>query len=398
LAANPWSEWQRFPKNEGFFPIGVWAQNPSDASAYQELGINFYYALHGGPTNPQVELLRKYRMSFVCSLNSYARQDLLDEPLAWGWMHPDEPDLAQHYPRTLLMGSQGKDIIREKWPELYQSLNLDEKEYQGWGLGLHPVYDIQAQYREMKKADPSRPVFLQLSKAVATDGKFVGRGDRDGKAEDYPQYILGSDVVSYDIYPVANGQAKELALVGDGLDNLKKWGSGTRPLLMILEAGYGQTWATPAQQRAMAWIAVNHGAQGIVWFVHRWEGEGAERKLYSTKMPLKYPEIGASLKRINTELQQLAPVIYQPPVAGGVTITGMPLDMGVRKRDEILYLFAVESQGQAGSTVFEVPVIQEGSVEVINEDRTLKIEKGQFSDDFQPWDVHLYKINLPGKS
>jgi hypothetical protein len=32
-------------------------------------------------------------------------------------------------------------------------------------------------------------------------------------------------------------------------------------------------------------------------------------------------------------------------------------------------------------------------VEVLGEDRSLKIVGGRFRDTFQPWDVHLYRIS-----
>jgi hypothetical protein len=36
----------------------------------------------------------------------------------------------------------------------------------------------------------------------------------------------------------------------------------------------------------------------------------------------------------------------------------------------------------------------ETKAEVLGEDRTIIVRDGAFSDSFQPWDVHLYRISL----
>lgn len=113
---NPFSRFATFPKDKGFFPIGVWAQNPRDAGAYQALGVNFYYGLHGGPTPEQMAGLRTFNMPAVCHYNAFAKENLRDDPLIWAWMHPDEPDLAIAYPRTKLKAPGGKEIIKSTGP------------------------------------------------------------------------------------------------------------------------------------------------------------------------------------------------------------------------------------------------------------------------------------------
>ena len=43
----------------GFFPIGVWLQNPANAAKYREAGINLYVALWKGPTEQQLADLKR---------------------------------------------------------------------------------------------------------------------------------------------------------------------------------------------------------------------------------------------------------------------------------------------------------------------------------------------------
>lgn len=389
---SSFSQWKNCPQDKNFFPIGVWVQNPAEAAKYKELGINFYFGLWDGPTAGQIQELKKHGMGVVCHFNEYAKENLLDEPTVWGWMHNDEPDLALHFPRNLLKGPGGKEIIKKHWPEVYNELDLDHKEYNGWGLGLHPVNDIQAGYQEIKKYDPERPVFIQLSMAVAQDGIEMGRGDRSGKIWEYPLYMEGSDVVSFDIYPVAYGNPDKLWQISKGIDQLKAWGSGDRPRMVILEAGFGEVWASKHQQRAQLWLAINHGAEGIAWFVHRWIKENGQEKFYSDKMPLKHPEIGQAVKELNQEVLSLASVIHAEKPEGAATAKGAELDLGARRKDGILYLFAVERGGKAGLAEISLKDIGRAEIEVIGENRTLSCRNGTFTDDFEPWAVHLYKI------
>lgn len=389
--AHPWSRWPHLPQGRDFFPFGVWAQNPADAPAYRALGVDFYYGLHGGPTEAQVAALRRHNMPFVAMFNDYARQNLLKEPLAWGWMHRDEPDLAHVYPRNLLKGPEGKRILREHWPEVYRKLELEGKEYDGWGLGAHPVIDIQANYRKIREADPTRPVFLQLSHAVAFEGVKKGRGDHSGNVEVYPGYFAGSDIISFDVYPVADGRANELWRVPKGLDQLRTWGSGNRPLMAIIEAGFGETFADKHQQRAQVWMAINHGATGIAWFCHRWTQVDGQRKLFSTRMPLADPQVGAAVREIAAEVKSLAAVINSAALKDRVRAEGLELDLAARQADGWVYIFAVERGGAGGAATLSVEDLGAADVEVIGENRTLRAEGGRFQDRFAPWEVHLYR-------
>ena len=376
-----------FPKDASFFPIGIWLQSPANAGKYKDMGVNFYYGLWDGPNANQIADLKKHGMYVICKFNDYAEQHLIDSETVVGWMHRDEPDLAHVYPRNKIIANPG--IIKDKWPDVYKELDLDNKKYDGWGMGAHPINDIQADYKRYKKLDPKRPVFLQLSKAVALDGKSMGRGSRNGKVWEYPLYIEGSDIVSFDIYPVAYGDPDKLWQVAKGVDQLKKWGTGDRPLLVAIEAGFGEEeFANEQQQRAQIWMAINHGADGIFWFVHRWQN----KKLVSEAMPLTNAKVGAAVKSLNKELKTMAAVISSEEKNGIATATGAELDLGGRQHSGATYVFAVERGNEKGTATITVEGMRDGTVYVINEDRKLEMKDGVFTDEFGAFDVNLYKI------
>jgi len=93
-------------------------------------------------------------------------------------MHGDEPDNAQSL-------GQGK----------------------GYGPPILPK-KITDDYYKIQQADPTRPVILNLGQGVAWDG-YYGRGVRTNHPEDYPEYIKGCDIASFDIYPAARAGRKK---------------------------------------------------------------------------------------------------------------------------------------------------------------------------------------------
>lgn len=219
---NPFSKWAGFvPKDDPyFFPIGVYTQDPVNAGKYKALGINLYMLLWEGPTAEQIAELKKHDMRVFCKFNEYAKNHLLDDPIVVGWNHMDEPDLAK-FTRTSLLENQAKtkNIVKEHWPKMYEEMDLDNKDYAGWGFGYSPGY-LQNHYEYIKKYDARRPIKLGLSKAVVLS--TVARGDRMLNDEDYFAYANGnsSDLISFDVYPVAYGNPDKLWQIPAGIDRL----------------------------------------------------------------------------------------------------------------------------------------------------------------------------------
>src|SRR5436190_9886674 len=169
----PYTQWKNGrPTDPNYFPIAVWLQNSKNAERYKAAGINLYVALWRGPTANQLADLQKAGMAVICSQNARALE-LKDNPIIVGWMHNAEPDNAQSLGR-------GK----------------------GYGPPILPE-TIARDYEKMRAADPTRPVLLNLGQGVAWDN-YIGRGVRRNHPEDYPKYVNGCDIASFDIYPVVH--------------------------------------------------------------------------------------------------------------------------------------------------------------------------------------------------
>jgi hypothetical protein len=395
LVTNPYAKWEGFVSEDDpwFFPLAVFTQAPKNAGRYKELGINVYFYLWKGPTAEQIAELKKHDMRTICEFNDYAAKHLVNDPIVLAWTHVDEPDLAIFSRDDLLADQEkAKKLVKEHWPEMYKEMDLDNKDYDGWGFGYGP--DVcRKHYERIKTFDKTRPVIIGLSQAILEPRN--GRGDRKYHDEDYPAYINGSsDIATFDIYPVAYGRADELWLVPKGVDNLNEWDNGNRPKWCAIECTFGRPdkpCATPEQMRAEIWMAIIHGARGLGFFVHHFDRNG---KYVTDAGLLQDPEMMNAVKKQTAEIRALGKVIYAPQIKD-VSLSTTPeagLDFVPKRVDGHVYILASTMTTRPTAATFSVEGIDDGEVEVIGEGRVLRIEDGQFTDAFGGYDVNLYKI------
>jgi hypothetical protein len=361
---NMYARWQQGPPTgSDYFPIAVWLQDPANAARYREAGINLYVGLWQGPTEAQLAGLRVAGMQVVCDQNEVGLQHL-DDPTIVGWMHGDEPDNAQ---------ADGSG---------------------GWGPPILPE-TIVASYSRLRAADPSRPILLNLGQGVAWDG-WIGRGVRTNHPEDYPEYVRGADIVSFDIYPVASDRAEvsgNLWYVAHGVERLRAWAAPEQPVWNCIECSriYNANKATPAQVKAEVWMALIHGSNGLIYFVHEWYPKFNEHAL------LDDPEMLAAVTAVNRQIHELAPVLNSTTVQDGVSVTSsdpeIPVAAMVKQVKGSTYLFAVAMRGSAVNATFAVSGLPaQAQAEVLGEGRTVAVTQGRWTDAFEPWGVHLYRI------
>ena len=262
------------------------------------------------------------------------------------------------------------------------------------GTGKH-LEDGSVRPLEIKKNDPSRPVIVNLGQGVAWQD-YNGRGERTGHLEDYPEYIKGCDIVSYDIYPAVHSAA---AIQGNlwyqalGVSRLTGW-AADKPAWNCLECtriGNPSVKPTPHQIRAEAWMAIVHGSRGFIWFVHQFKPTFIEAGL------LADPEILAAVTEINGQVTSLAPVINSPTIKDGVAVLSAeeytPVHAIAKQYDGATYVFSVAMYRRDTTASFTVKGLGPVAVaEVIGEERTIEVENGQFTDVFGGYDVHLYRV------
>ncbi len=364
-SAEPARRWKQGPPTgESWFPIGVWLQDPRNAARFQEAGINLYIGLWKGPTVTQLDRLRDVGMPVICAQNDYALAHL-DNPMIVGWMHDDEPDNAQALP-------SGK----------------------GYGPPILPD-SVRDDYNRMRQADPTRPILLNLGQGVAWDD-YIGRGVRRNHPEDYPRYVEGADIVSFDIYPAVHDHpavAGKLEFVARGVERLAGWAGTNRTVWNCIECtriSNPDTKPTPAQVRSEVWMALIRGSRGLIYFVHQFQPSFREAAL------LDDPEMLAAVTAINRQIRELAPVLNSPSIPDGVTVrpsvAGTPVAWMRKRHQNIDYLFAVNLSPTAIQTAWAVSAWRNsGTVEVLGESKTFQTRNGAWEDALGPYGVRLYR-------
>jgi hypothetical protein len=355
-----------------FFPISVWLQDPSQAQRYKEAGFNLYVALWRGPTETQLKQLKAAGMPVICAQNKVGLAHK-DDPIIVGWMHGDEPDNAQE----IIDRASGR---RRYGPPVRPAKIVDD-------------------YKALRTKEPTRPIMLNLGQGVAND-EWVGRGP-GASLDDYPQYVKGCDIVSFDVYPVAGLDRKDgadlLWYVAKGVDRLVKWTGGRKTVWNCIECTHisnPKAKATPHQVRAEVWMALIHGSRGLIYFVHQFQPKFNEHAL------LDDPEMLRAVTVLNRQIQDLAPVLNSPSLKDAATVRSsnadVPIDIMVKRQGGTTYVFAVAMRNAATRGSFQIQGLPaQSSAEVLGEgtpSRAIRVSEGRFEDDFQPFEVHLYAI------
>ena len=362
FSAEPsFSQWKNGPPTHpNYFPIAVWVQDPKNAERYKAAGINLYVALWRGPTTNQLAALAKAGMPVICSQNARGLEHK-DNPIIVGWMHGDEPDNAQSLGR-------GK----------------------GYGPPISPE-TIVRNYEKMRAADPTRPVFLNLGQGVAWDN-YIGRGVRRNHPEDYPEYLKGCDIASFDIYPVVHDNpevAGKLEFVAKGVERLRQWTRGEKLIWNCIECtriDNPDKKATPKQVRSEVWMSLIHGSRGLIYFVHQFKPTQREAAL------LDDPEMLGAISAINRQIHALAPVLNSPSVSDAIKVEA-PIASMVKRHKGATYLFAVCMRNESARATFKFRAGPNTAVaEVLEESRKVPIQNAEFTDSFAPYEAHLYRI------
>jgi len=228
-------------------------------------------------------------------------------------------------------------------------------------------------------------------------------------------YAAATDITACDIYPVIpRGIRPQYALFPDGMqgdllntyvsqvgeytDKMHRVAGPGRPVFMVLQAFAWEMlrdeddrdqqmilYPTYEETRFMAYQAIIHGASGILyWGLHR--------------TPHDAP-FWEALQRTVRELAALLDVLsarsLRTPLGTVYHELGHSVDRGVevlaKEHDGRMYLLACN----ADKNPVRVTISRLGgadSAEVIGEGRTVAVDTRGLTDDFAPFDVHVYAL------
>jgi len=229
-------------------------------------------------------------------------------------------------------------------------------------------------------------------------------------------YNQATDIVACDVYPVIpHGIRPSYALYPDGLqgdllnpyisqvgeytDKMKQVVANSRPVFMVLQAFSWEMlkkeeerdtsmirYPSFKESRFMAYNAIVHGATGIIYWGSKYTPQPSESMSDLNKVTRELAE--------NQEI--LAAKIVDLNVVKAYHELGYSIDTGIeilaKKVNDQYYLITVNSDKNrvkaslSGLDKFDNAL-------VMYEDRTVVIEEGNLTDFFEPFDVHIYKLD-----
>lgn len=334
------------------FIIGVWYQPTGSFPGWKSRGINTLIGYESENHRTTVDDWTGTAVDnglFMIRQPHPHIQDDVGEPYLLAWLHADEPDVR-------------------KPP-------ADPEE-------------LAAIYAEWKKADPKKPIFLNVSGGNVLFHKVP--------EETYRAYFKSADWVGNDFYPVTGwADAKLMPKVGQIIDTLREWSGGKPQLAFIESSPQHLTWTprdtpgvTPDQFRGEIWDAVIHGARGICYFPQQIGG--------GFKYDNTPPEVSAEMTVQNKLLTELSPVLASEPNPAGISAAAPPpIETTVRKGpDGNIYVFALNlsPDSQKAKTVKLTGVKIDATKPLHEPSSSLIASKNELTDDFAAFQLHIYVV------
>ncbi len=227
-------------------------------------------------------------------------------------------------------------------------------------------------------------------------------------------YNPGADIIATDIYPVIPHGIRELyalwpdgshgdllnpyvSQVGQYADKMRRVAGRSRAVFMVLQAFAWEKlrekdpdprmvlYPTRAQTRFMAWQAVVHGVNGIVYW-------GLSYTPPEAPVWGDLQAVAAEFRHLSGELAARAMPL---PVRLAYHDLGYSLDRGiewtVRRSGSGAVLIAVNADRNPVEVTFQ-GLDAYRNLEVLFEARSAPIVRGGFRDRFAPFDVHIYRL------
>lgn len=263
-------------------------------------------------------------------------------------------------------------------------LAWDEEE--GLARGDMKIETLQRVRQILREEDPHHPLMVGDAKDVI--GRITDRTDM------FP--VQEMDLGMWWWYPLPlratagdelQGEQASGGLLLDPPTFLTESKAG-KPLWIGLQAykkpGPTGRYPTPVEYRAQAYLAIIHGARGLMWYGGSVTG-GAFQNVNEASWD--------SLKQLVSELRGLAPVLMGRTLsAPEVTPKEAPISVAIKESGSRRVLLAVNRGPTACDVTISLPEPVPGRIRLIGEDREATIQAGRLSDRFDPYSTHVYEL------
>lgn len=219
-----------------------------------------------------------------------------------------------------------------------------------------------------------------------------------------PDTSFGNEYVSAVNDPVSPRRASSYGAMVSGMNQLDATDGDLRPKWMIVEMLSGSPgeqfvgYVTPSQLKGAAINSIIHEARGLIWFNNvASEGYGVGNVLRAAQVDgvsfAGYSQVEA-MGEVNAQVKALAPVINTQSYDWDF---GTGFDTMLKAYNGNAYIFSmISNDSNPGSRTFTLPEGINGTqVEVVDENRSIAITNGTFTDNFvDEASYHIYKIAL----
>ncbi len=248
----------------------------------------------------------------------------------------------------------------------------------GWHLFEEPVYpqftlaEIDTTWRELKRLDPYH--FFDVI---------------DWSYSTLRRYAPWSDIVIPDRYPIGHvpkppfvETIREQVEAAAAAAKLRpKAPGGVKPVWTCLQADNLHSDIdrnlTAAEERAQAYESIVAGARGLLFYEY---------------FCAKRDNVWEPIAKVAAELRQLEPVLVDTNPVRQAGCDG-PVETWLKRHNGHEYLIAINREEGPVKAEITIPdASQLGRVQVLFEDRNVDAEGAGFTDEFEPYGVHVYKI------
>ena len=361
------------PSDPSYFPIGVWFQrvvSQADIDLDKDAGLNLYVVL---TASSNLSLIQRNGLRVILQQSEWRKNPIaVNSPAVAGWELFDEIDMQQGPGRGYATLS---NIVAE--------IPKDGRmRYNNYGKGVI-FWETDAQAAR----------FVNEFQHVVSNDTYWFTDPHFLDSEVIPWLNNGKPLTRTQINRAANyGYTVDRMRALDAMDGVR------RPIWNVIEVGwpYTETAAqggraiAPAEVRAAVWHSIIAGARGIIYFNHSFNGPNPSHHVLRDPA---YAAVRAFVRSTNQLITQLAPVLNAPFADGFATADPSVRTMTKFHQDKY-FVFAGSTENRASTPTMSLTGFGSGTATVIDENRTIPISNGRFSDSFEDGNaIHIYRID-----
>jgi hypothetical protein len=244
-----------------------------------------------------------------------------------------------------------------------------------------PLNELKYLYNELKKLDPSRPVFINAAPR--------------NSVRKLAEFTKACDVYGVDIYPVpasfrhSNLKDQSISSVGRYTEKMLKTVNHRKPVWMSLQ---GFAWEHLRDRtkkaiypsfhelRFMSYSSIVNGANGIA--------------IWGTQYIVS-PDYWETIMRVTRELSSMSPILLSRKMVkkSEVMNTDKRVKLFTRRYKNKIYIIAINESNDYFKTCIKVPA-KINLMNVLFENQKIKITERKLITAFKPYDVHIFTNDI----